>query len=377
VTRRGLDSADTTAGTLRILDSADALSVIDWDTLAGPHDFFLSTRWLRVVEATAGVPVRYLIEEDCGTVAGGLATALADRTVPWLSGRPDTLLDRCVREELPGAAELRRTLPADLGATLLPAMICGGRHLGRTRILTREDRADEDADRIDRLLAAAERLGREEGARCLAFLYVDERDRALRAVLHRRGYASHRSGSYSWLPVPAGGLEAHLGAVSAHRARRIRAERRELRAAGVRCAIEPLTADLIPRLAELETALLTKYGLSWSAAQSVAILEQVLAVFGSEALVSLALLDGAVVGFGLLLRHRDHWYAHRAGFDYAAQGSLPLYFDVLYYQPIESAPVAGISTIHYGTGSVAAKRSRGCSTVDQYAYVRLLPAVDP
>jgi uncharacterized protein len=342
-----------------------------WDALLGPDDLFLSARWLRVVEGTAGVPVGYLLQDTTQGITGGLATAVAHESVPWLSGRPDTLLERCVREKLPGAAEVRGALPPDLTATLMPALVCGGRHLGRTRVLMRDDMADAAA-RLHDIVEAAERLGRERGARCAAFLYVDERDSALREVLGERGYVSHLSGYYSWLPVPPSGLAGYLDTLSAHRARRIRAERRHVKAAGVGTSIEPLSSGLIPRMAELETALLNKYGMAWSPEQSASIFGRILDVFGGDAVVSTARLGGALLGFGLLLRHGDQWYAHRAGFDYAARGSLPLYFEVLYYHPIEVAAAVGITTIHYGTGSAEAKRSRGCLAAEQFAYVSLL-----
>jgi predicted N-acyltransferase len=358
--------------TARVLDTAGELRAGDWDALVGPDDLFLSTRWLRVVEATAGVGMGYLVAEaGAGSLVGGLATALADSSVPWLSGRPDGLLERAVREQLPGAVEVRSGLPADLTGALLPGLVCGGRHLGRTRVLMSGNDAEHGAD-IEALVAAAERLGVEREARSVAFLYVDERDRVLREVLTRRGYRSHVSGWYSWLPVPSGGLDDHLDALSAHRSRRIRAERRRLSAAGVRTAVEPLERSLIPRLAVLETQLLTKYGLRWSADRSAAIFEQILDTFGADAVVSTARVGAELAGFGLLLRHHDQWYAHRAGFDYALQRGLPLYFDVIYYQPIDDAARLGISTIHYGTGSAEAKRSRGCLAVGQYAYLRVL-----
>lgn len=340
-----------------------------WGDLAGPEDFFLSGRWLAVVEATSGAEIHYLIERIDGVVNGVLATAVATRRSPWLSGRPDTLLERGVRDGWPRSVDLRATLPADLAAALLPATVCGGRHLGRTRPLLRPGSGDEH-DRIDRLVGAAEHLARESGTRSVSFLYVDEGDWALREVLAARGYSCHESGRYSWLDVPVGGLTEYLGTLSGHRANRIRTERRQLAAAGVHSAVEPLTARVIPRLADLETQLLRKYDLDWSSGQSAEIFARVLDTMGSDALLSTASIDGELIGFGLVLCHQGHWYAHRAGFDYAARGGLPVYFEVIYYRLIETAAAAGIRTIHYGTGSAETKRARGCHSTRQFSYLR-------
>src|SRR5664279_1071748 len=111
-----------TTQVVEVVDRVSALPVDDWDTLAGPDDFFLSSRWLRVVEATSGAEIRYLLD---GSLDGGLVTAVATRTSPWLSGRPDKLLDRAVREGWPGSVNLRATLPSDSAAALLPGLVCG------------------------------------------------------------------------------------------------------------------------------------------------------------------------------------------------------------------------------------------------------------
>jgi len=358
---------DPRAG-IRLLDTARSIPAAPWDALVGSADYYLSSGWLRVLEETAGATMGYLLAGPPDQPAGALPTALALPSAPWLSGRPDTLLERGVREQQPGAAELRAALPEDLTGTLLPGLVCGGRHLGRTRVLT--DEGPDAAAVTDELVAAAEALAGERGARSTSFLYVDERDQELRRVLAARGYACFRSGRYCWLPLPAGGFDGYLAGFSPRHRRSILGERRRLGAAGVEVAIEPLSAGVITRMAELEAELLVKYGLAWTPEQSAAIFTRVLAEVGPAAQVSLARRDGAVLGFALLLRHRDSWFAHRAGFDYAAQGRLPVYFETLFYRPIEVAAGLGITAVHYGTGTSQAKLARGCVEAEQFAYLR-------
>jgi uncharacterized protein len=368
---------DTNPATaVRILDHTRQLPAADWDALVGPDDFFLSSRLLRVSEATNDVAMNYLATWRADALTGGLATALVGASAPWLLGRPDTLLEHCVAVGLAGAAECRAGLPADLTDALLPSLVCGGRHLGRTRALVRGGANDDAAEEeIDRLAAAAERLALARGARSTAFLYVDERDVALRRVLARRGYASYRSGSYSWLPVPADGFSGYLARFSSHRRTRIVAERRRLRAAGAQVRIEPLSSDLLRPLAGLETSLLAKYGLRGSPSKSRSIFATLLRECGGDVLVSTAHVAGRLCGFALILRRGDQWYAYRGGFDYAVKGELPVYFEVVFYHLVEAAAAAGITTIHYGTGSESTKRSRGCAAADQYAFFR--PAEAP
>jgi glutamate N-acetyltransferase/amino-acid N-acetyltransferase len=357
---------------VRTVDSAAGLPAAGWDEVAGPDEAYLSAAWLRVLEGTSGASLRYLLAADGDELTGGLVTARADRAAPWLSGRPDTLLERCAREQRPGAAQVRGRLPDDLAGALLPGLVCGGRHLGRNRVITRDGADSEGTTR--RLVAAAEALARSQGCRSVSFLYVDELDKTLRAVLADRGYHRYVSAAYSWLPVPAGGFTGYLNSLSGHRRRRISADRRRLRDAGVTVDLEPLAAEVIPRLAELETALLRRYGLDWSPGTSERIFTAVHRELGSAAQLSAARIGGRLTGFVLLIPHGSTWYAHRGGFDYELNAGLPVYFEVTYNRPLELAKEYGVTSIHYGTGSDATKESRGCRSTEQHAYT--LPLAD-
>jgi uncharacterized protein len=359
------------AGQIQVVPSAGQVPAAAWDDLTGPGGLFLSHRWLRVAEATSNCPMNYVLSPDQGAVAGGLATALVGPAAPWLLGRPDTLLEYCANEGMAGAGEYLRALPEAPGQALMPALVCGGRHLGRTRVLAARDDPGTLVPVTEEVVAAAEDIMAGHGARCAAFLYVDERDTVLRQVLTRRGYTGFVSGSYSWLPVPADGFEAYLAARSHHRRKRIRGERKLLRAAGVEVSIEPLTASMIAAIARMDVALLVKYGARATQEQAEATFTGILAAFGSDANVVTARVRGKLCGFGLILNHRGQWYVYRCGFDYAVKGDLPVYFQMLYYHLVEAASAAGVPAIHYGTGSTQAKLSRGCLAVDQHAFLLL------
>ncbi|MER6105433.1 GNAT family N-acetyltransferase [Streptomyces sp. NPDC001832] len=83
-----------------------------------------------------------------------------------------------------------------------------------------------------------------------------------------------------------------------------------------------------------------------------------------------ASLGGHLAGFVLTFTHGGEMYARQAGFDYEAQGKLPLYFGLVYYELLRIALSEGISQIHYSTGSDRVKLSRGCTPRRQIAYVK-------
>lgn len=354
--------------------TAATLPAVGWDSLVGVEDFFQTPRWLTVQERTGGTTLEYLLLHRAGRLTAGLVTAWADDSVPWLLARPDTLLRHACEEGLDGAQRCREVISGDLTRTLLPALVCGGRHLGRTRALappgtSRADLAD--------LLAEAAKLAVERGAASICFPHVDVRDAELSGLLAALGYHEHASAHYCWLPVPEGGFEEYLAQMTQHRRRRVRLERRALAAAGVEVRVEPLTTQLSRRLGELDASLLAKYGNPADPTRSASVISGIAEVMGDDALVSLARLAGEVIGFGLVLRSRagpaEHWFGHRAGFDYAAQGRLPLYYEVLYYSVMEAAAAAGVAVLHAGIGSTEAKLARGCMASEQRSFFLLLP----
>ncbi|MGC5363879.1 GNAT family N-acetyltransferase [Streptomyces sp. DT24] len=367
---------------LRETTRVDDVLALGWEDLLRPEDLFLGGDWLRVAQRTAGSPMRYVARlggdgaagngagagagPDLPVIDAALATALATEKSPWVLGRPDTLLRFSAEAGRAGAAELLAELPGPPAEALLPSLVCGGRHMGRSRV-PRGPATGRTA--VAQLVARAEEIAVEHEAASVAFPFVEGGDEVLRQVLADRGYRSHLSGRYSSLPVTPGGFEDYLLRLSAKRRRRVRTERRRLAEAGVEMRMETLSTALIPRLGRLEEELMAKYGIAWTAAQTEEVLREMAANFGDDAVVTLAVGDGLIRGFGTMIRFRDHWYARQAGFDYGYQRKLALYFETLYYFPVEMAARNGITTIHYGLGSEEAKLSRGCVAEDQFAYV--------
>jgi len=346
-----------------------------WDALLGPEDALLDRRWLGVVERTAEAPMRYLLLHRDGMLVAAVATAFAGREAHWPGGRPDTVLAKRVAAEDASAHEYLNTLkqrspgvePADV---LMPALVAGGRHVGNTRVLLGPGAHVDD---VAALVAEVERVGEQQGAVSTCFLYVDERDMVLRRVLAERGYSSYLSGRYSRLRVPAGGIEEHLKTLPGARRRSVQAERRRLAASEVTMAAERLTPERIAEFARLDSALRGKYGVVWAPKRSEASLTEIAGVYGDDAFAAVARTGRTARGFAVIVRHRDRWFGRQLGFDYAYQeeARLPLYFGLIYYWLVDEAARAGISVIHYGTGSEEAKRSRGCFATDQHCFMKL------
>ncbi|MFD4624261.1 GNAT family N-acetyltransferase [Streptomyces sp. NPDC058475] len=358
-------------GDVRPVADAAGLPAAGWDGLLGAEDFFQTSRWLAVQERNSGTTMDFLVQHRDGRPVAGLVTAWADDSVPWLLARPDAMLSRALEDGgTPEAVAVLDEVAQGDPAALLPSLVCGGRHLGRTRPPAGPDALPSD---VEALVERAEQLGAERGAVTVCFPHVDVRDTGLVALLRRRGYRSHLSAHYAWLPIPPGGWDQFLEEMSKHRRRRVRLERRALAEAKVEVHLEPLTKALAPRLGELDCNLLRKYGNPASPEHSAGLLSWISEVMGDDAMVSVARKDGSIIGFGMVLRSRargeEQWFGHRAGFDYDAQGKLPLYYDVLYYRVLEAAAREGVSVLHAGIGSVEAKLARGCLASEEHSFL--------
>lgn len=333
-----------------------------WDDLLAPEDFYQCASWLQVMDTVGGNDINRILAPAEGVPVAGLVTVVATEDSPWLLARPDTLLRDSVAAELPGAVQVREAV-AD--RPLLPSLVCGGRHLGRTRPVG-------DVAYVAELISAAEQLAADKGLRSICYPQVDERDTELVAALREAGYAEHESATYCWLPVPPGGVEEYLVGVSKHRRRRIRLARRHLAEAGVELGVQVLRDAPLERLGELEAALLVKYGNPASPESSTKLLRLIAAELGENALISYAKLDGEVIGFGLVLRSGPQWFGHRAGFDYEKQGDLPLYEEVLYYRVMDEAAELGVQVLHAGIGSAEVKLSMHCESSIEYSFLKVL-----
>ena len=73
-----------------------------------------------------------------------------------------------------------------------------------------------------------------------------------------------------------------------------------------------------------------------------------------------ARIGDRVVGFNQFVVYRGNAWTHAAGFDYDAQGTLPVYFGVAFYGVMDFAAEHDLRVLDYTFGTEDAKRSRGC-----------------
>jgi predicted N-acyltransferase len=356
---------------IEILSAASELGQCGWDDhLLHSNDFYLSSAWLGVLETISPVPPFYLIAtDDHGRAMAGLAAHLLDRdTPPWDFYRIDRVLRRLAAmpdRDARGIVGVRAREPV----MLMPSLLLGGRHTSHSRLLLApglSEAAQQEA--TDALLDEAGRLGRDLGARSLAFMFVDEDDR-LRDDLEQRGYLAFLHAEAGVMDIDFATFDEYLGRFSRHRRRRIGKELRSFAEAGVVFSHHPL-GEVIEEITPLGMALEYRYGVDGdTVAAAQKSLQIVSAAFGERAVALTAEQDGKIRGYVLAVRWNDVLVLRSAGFDYDYKGRLPLYYGVVFYNVVEYALASAVRQVLYSIESAEAKKSRGCRIIDEYGMV--------
>jgi predicted N-acyltransferase len=313
-----------------------------WDALTGGN-FYLSHRWLRVVEDDSKPPPLYLTAwSSSGLLAGGLPVYPLERAPGnRLSDPAFVISDR------PGADGW---YPALLGGTRIgyasgiladPGLPPGG-----------------EAAVCQILLDALARHGADGGFASSSLLYLNQAGAA--QVAGVAGWPLVFSSAAAVLDVTWSSFEGYLASLTRQRRGRVRADLRHFAQSGLESRLVPL-GEVVSAAAPLAVNVQHKYGHQSSPVRQVRFFGDCARQLDGDALV-FGCFDGTrLIGFCLAFQWRDTLYIRSAGFDYDAVARRGEHFMVMYYEPIRYAIEHSLATVHFGTESFAAKVWRGCS----------------
>jgi len=344
---------------LTVTVESSAASLAGWDELVlsdgielPSHNPFLSAKFLHVLEVFGDSVPQHVLARANGTLVGGLATYRVDEHVTDKLMRLDGLFP---------------------GMDVLLARLAGGVYDGRTGALTLPSLGDETRrEVVSRLFAEAEDIARRNREPWVVCRCVDGGDVLLRDVLRDRGYREIPALDHFVLVPPPGGLDGYIDSFPSIYRNKVRRELRKLREGGIVITVEPLTPDLIRTVAPLVVNLHNKYDIDDDCDTCIARLRFLRKAFKESTYGVVARAGDRVVGFMELIVHRGNAWANHAGFDYEAQGALPVYFGVMFYGVMDFAAEHDLRTLDYSFKTEDAKRSRGCQA---WTTVRLLKAV--
>ena len=344
---------------LTVTVEPSAASLPGWDELVigdgtelPSHDLWLSAKMLHVFEVFGNKAPRHVLARANGTLVGGLATHRLDELVTdrlmWFEG----------------------LFP---GLDVLPARLAGGPYESRTGALTLPS-LDEEARRqvVSRLFAEAEDIAQRNDERSVVCRCVDGGDTLLRDVLRDRGYREIPGPDHFVLLPPQEGLDGYIDSLSRRHRNKVRRELRALREGGVAITVEPLTPDLIRTVVPLVANLQNKYGIDEDCDSIAASLGLIRKAVKQSTYGVVARVGDRVVGFMELVVYRGNAWTRSAGFDYEAQGTLPVYFGVAFYGVMDFAAEHGLRLLDYALMAEDAKRSRGCQARTTFRLLKTL-----
>jgi uncharacterized protein len=350
----------------------DALAY-GYGELSDPDDLYHSPQWLRMDEQVGiARPFNVLCLPDENGAQAIAATwgLVVGETAFWPFMRVDTVLTMLLQQrKVPLTAAMEKTL-----GSLMPNAYLGALRGGTTRLRVDPALPAQTAERAaGEVLAGVEAMARAEDLRSVAFFYVPAEETLLRQVLAERGYLEFGPTlNVSILQVPPT-FEDYLRGLSKNRRRNASKDRNKIARSGVQIGLETLDRQLSEEMLPLEAELYHKHGHEQHPTEMARILHHaVIEQYGDAAPVITARADGALRAYAAYIQANKTLYSRDAGFDYAWQQKLPLYFEVVFYAAIELAIKSGARQIYYSYAAEETKVSRGCDLHPRLTYVKAL-----
>jgi predicted N-acyltransferase len=360
----------------QVIENTNELDPEIWDSLDHPS-LYVSSAWLRARSRTIKGAERFIsmLVADDGPIVG-LSGYLVDNSshpgfVPARVLSMDDLPDSAV-QSLPGGvaalAELRAAL-RQRADDWTPALVLSAP--GRHGCVSYKRGLDVDLKKraLGALIKTVAAQALQDQARSICWLYFGEDENPMLAeMLRERGYLSVVVGAECYLRIRWDSFNGYLSSFNAKDRWKIKYQMRTLDKAGVKVDLHG--GEVLGReLASLERQWREKYGRTPSLDEIVEDYENLRSLLARELRVFVATLGGRPIGFTVFLAQGDTWYARFGGFDYSV-GNLFLYFNLLFYRPIQFFIEHGVRCIHYSLKSYEAKVRRGCQLSNVVAYVR-------
>ncbi|MET9839261.1 peptidogalycan biosysnthesis protein [Streptomyces virginiae] len=325
-----------------LVESVRAVPAAEWERLAAPAGLYLSHRWLAGEEEDPTADASYaLVRDDAGTL---------------LAAAPLYL----VHEEPNDAYRPAGLLPAELR----PRVIAGARRGYRNTPLTAPGLASVRRDACLALLRDAARALADRNGTTHWWPYLTARATARLAPFYP-GEPVHLEDD-ALIPLPGRDFEAYVSSLPSRRRVGVRRERREFAAAGLDVRHLAL-ADCAEDAGILLAGHQQDHGHDRDGIDAMTgLLKRQAASMGGAARVVAAYEGRRMAGFCLYYHYAATTWIRAVAID-RTHPAPHLYFNLMYYLPVQDAYVHGTTALHAGMTTVEAKRRRGAVVTGLYA----------
>lgn len=342
------------------VESGDVDSAVAtrWDKIASDGELYATQKWLR---ATAPVGVRaagFRLLNANGDIAAALPgyVLTAGCGVSSFANAGEFLpivLNQVGHEDA-----------AEAAAVLLPTLSLGGliphyQHLLTSPATDRRTAADE-------LIHEAVSVAHARGLSSVSFLYVDAADQVLGAALEEAGFLPFYSGEKYDLHMEWACFDDYLAHFKRKRRGSIRREMADITSAGITIDHVSFSEAPLIQMADCIAEHYRKYGREVTRDEVV---RELAAIPAEVATVWTAIQQGAPIGFAVGVSWGAHLYMRTVAIDSHWADKYPIYFSLLFYEPIRVAISSGIRHIHFGPTADQAKELRGCMKTEQTGYI--------
>lgn len=339
----------------------------DWAGQAGDVPATLSRRWIGLAEGRIPGGLRTFGLYDGGTLSVGLCGGVQEEPTGHPRFDPYMILSGAsAGEETAIAVDGPHPWKGVDPARVFPCCLV---------MFPNYETVPAGRDARDRLaagefVAELTRWTRDNGIRSIVYLYLRSDRPEFLDALESYGACLVPMAERCDMRVTWTDFDGYLATLSRNRRTAARRETREIRERGIEIRERGVAAEE-PDLVRLRCNLVAKYGGTPDQEREAGSLRYLRDHFGDDLLVVEARKDGRLIAFSLFICDGDAWTVLMNGADYDDPDASFVYFATMFYRPAELAPAAGVRTIGYGIGTIAAKRSRGCATTTLYAAVQV------
>lgn len=325
---------------------AGSLATVEYEHLLTSSDLYLSPSYRRVSSSSTEQHIALSETDDIWAVF-----RLVDHTEP---------ADQFMRID-----QVTCRLSEERERATLPSLTVSPRAATDTHLLAPEGTTTST---LLGALHSLEEHARRLGMRSVSFPYVLNSRRELTSALEASGFSALAADDAFVLDANVANFEEYLQRLSAKRRNKVRRERLMLREAGVTIRSLSIRDVDLGQLARLECNLQAKYGRYRNYNDVLAAMESLGGAMAEHIVIHTAWLGGVLLGFIYVVHWMGAAYPRWVGFDYDAKGSLPVYFELVYYTNLEDCISRGSARINLSIGSSDAKLSRGSWTLSQTTF---------